>query len=56
MKNMTFEEFYQKFGQGYPLAVVKTAYGYFKQGHRPEPSLSTAAIIYAAKQEKDENK
>lgn len=47
----TLKEFNEMFGRT-PLAVVKTAYGYFQQGHEPGPAISTAAIIYAAKFEK----
>jgi hypothetical protein len=48
----TLKEFNEMFGRTFPLAVVKTAYGYVLQGHDPGPSLSTAAILYAAKLEK----
>lgn len=48
----TLKKFYNDFGRTFPLAVVKTAYGYFQQGHEPGPAISTAAILYAAKLEK----
>ena len=48
----TLKEFNEMFGRTFPLVVVKAAYGYVLQGHDPGPALSTAAILYAAKLEK----
>ena len=49
---MTFRKFYNDFGHGLPMSVVKTAFGYVQQGHDAEPALSTARILYAAKLER----
>ena len=48
---MKLKNFYQDFGHGFPLTVVKTAYGYFQQGHPVESIFKTASILYAAKLE-----
>ena len=48
---MTLKTFYQDFGHGFPLPVVKKAYIYFQQGHPVESIFKTASILYAAKLE-----
>lgn len=49
---MTFKKFYNDFGYGLPMSVVKAAFGYVQQGHDVEPALGTAKILYAAKLER----
>ena len=49
---MTFKKFYNDFGHGLPMSVVKAAFGYVQQGHDVEPALGTAKILYAAKLER----
>ena len=46
---MKLRDFNNDFGRTFPLAVVKTAYGYVQQGHDAGPAISTASAIFGAK-------
>ena len=48
---MTLQHFYQDFGHGFPLSVVKEAYGYVQSGNPIVSVFKTASILYAAKLE-----
>ena len=41
---MTFKKFYNDFGHGLPMSVVKAAFGYVQQGHNVEPALSAKNV------------